>query len=226
MLALRVDLQFLDHRVAERALRQHALDRDLQRAARKAVVHLAEAGLVHAARIAAVAVVDLVLFLAAGHAQLGSIDDDDEVTGVDVGRVLGLVLAAQTQRNLARKAPQHLVAGVDEQPVALDFVVLGRKGLHGIHPGKGASAPCRQPICGASCTAASSTDRTPRGPEWPSCKAERRKSLPPAASAREALNSIRSRGCDASHKKNWPGPEGPGRIHLKEGGGDIGWAPK
>ena len=55
------------------------------------------------------AVVDLVLGLVAGDAQLVDVDDDDEVAGVHVRRVDRLVLAAQAQRDLAGEAAQHLV---------------------------------------------------------------------------------------------------------------------
>ena len=48
-----VELELLQHRVAERALGQHALHRLFQRAAREARLHLAEVGRRDAARIAA-----------------------------------------------------------------------------------------------------------------------------------------------------------------------------
>ena len=56
---------------------------------------LAQRALAEAARVAGVAVVDLVVELLAGHADPLAVDDDDEVAGVDVRRVLRLALAAQ-----------------------------------------------------------------------------------------------------------------------------------
>src|SRR6185369_15436872 len=110
-------LEFLDHRVAERALGQHALDGLFQRAAGMLGLHVAEVGGTDAARIARVAVVHLVLVFRARHTELGSIDDDDEVTGVDVRRVNGLVFAAQTESNFAGYSSEHLIGGVNHKPL-------------------------------------------------------------------------------------------------------------
>ena len=127
-----VALELLQHLVAERALGQHALDGLLERAAGEALLHLREIGRRDAARVAAVAVVELVLGLVAGDAELLDVGDDDEVAGVHVRRVDGLVLAAQAQRDLARETAEDLVRGVDDEPVPLDFVRLGGKGFHGV----------------------------------------------------------------------------------------------
>jgi hypothetical protein len=58
-----VALHLLQHRVAQRALGQHALDRLLEDAAGEALLQLGEVGFVDAARVAGVAVVLLVLAL-------------------------------------------------------------------------------------------------------------------------------------------------------------------
>src|SRR5690606_21531717 len=80
--------------------------------------------------VAAVAVVLLVFGLVAGDAKLRGVDHDDEVAGVDVRREFGLVLAPQAQGDLGGQPTEHLVAGVDDEPVALDLVRLGGKRLH------------------------------------------------------------------------------------------------
>ena len=105
----RVALELLDHLVAERALGQHALDGLLERAAREARLHLRERRRRDAARVARVAVVELVVGLVAGHAELVDVGHDDEVARVHVRRVDRLVLAAQAERDLAGEAAQHLV---------------------------------------------------------------------------------------------------------------------
>src|SRR5574340_903385 len=71
-----VALELLQHRVAERTLGQHALDGLLEHAPRKARLHLAERARRDPARVAAVTVVELVVGLAAGHADLLDVGDD------------------------------------------------------------------------------------------------------------------------------------------------------
>jgi len=77
-----------------------------------------------------VAVIFLVECLVAGHAHLGGVDHDNVVTSVDVGRVNGLVLAAQTAGNLGRQASQDQIIGVDHEPVVFDFMRFSGKGFH------------------------------------------------------------------------------------------------
>ena len=55
------------------------------------------------------------------------------VASVHVRGVNGFVLATQTVRDGARQTSQHEVSGVYHEPVALDFVRLGRKSLHVIN---------------------------------------------------------------------------------------------
>src|SRR6476619_4674986 len=97
-----VALELLDHRVAERALRQHALHRLFEGTAGKPCLHLAERRRPDSARIAAVPVIELVLGLVAGYAYLLDVGDDDEVAGVHVRRVDRLVLTAEPRRDLGR----------------------------------------------------------------------------------------------------------------------------
>src|SRR5437763_16997043 len=78
-----------------------------------------------AAGIAGVAVVDLVGLLVAGHTELGGVDDDDEVAGIDVRRVNGLVLAAQSEGSFAGYPTEHLVGGVNHKPLVLHVSGLG-----------------------------------------------------------------------------------------------------
>ena len=77
--------------------------------------------------IAAVAPVELVGALVAGDRDLLGVDDDDEVAGVAVRRVLGLALAAQGVGDLGRQPAEGLALGVDDVPVAL---AVGRVWQH------------------------------------------------------------------------------------------------
>jgi hypothetical protein len=63
--------------------------------------------------------------LAGSHEDLGGIDDDHVVTGVDVGSKDRAVLAAKHAGDLARKAAENKAVGVDNAPNALKLTRLG-----------------------------------------------------------------------------------------------------
>src|SRR5262249_45586369 len=95
-----------------------------------ALEHVAEPALAQAPRIAAVAAVDLVAKLVAGHAHLLGVDDDDEIAGVNVRCVLRRRLRTQRVRDLGRQASEGLALGIDDEPVALAALGCCDKGLH------------------------------------------------------------------------------------------------
>ena len=74
--------------------------------------------------------VHLLVELLAGDRDLLGVDDDDEVAGVDVRRVLRLVLAAERVGDLRRETAERLAVGVDDVPVAGDLARLCVPGLH------------------------------------------------------------------------------------------------
>ena len=131
-----VHLELLDHGVAERAFGQHAFDGFFKRAARVFGLHVTKVSRRDAARVTRVAIVNFVDRLGAGHTQLGCIDDDDEVTGIDVRRINGLVLAAQTARHFGGYMTKNEVVGVNHEPAVLDVLRFGGKGFHGNDPGQ------------------------------------------------------------------------------------------
>jgi hypothetical protein len=92
-------------------------------------LHVAEVGGTDAARVTRVAVVDLVSGLGARDTELGCIDDDDEVTGIDVRRVNGLVFAAQTESNFAGYSSEDLVGRVNHKPLVHHVSGFGAEGL-------------------------------------------------------------------------------------------------
>ncbi len=96
--------------------------------------HLLERLGLHVADRAGVPVVDLVLQLAAGDADLLGVDHDDEVAGIDVRGVDGLVLAAQPMGQGRGQAAQRLAFGVHEVPVTPDGIRLGGECFHAIGP--------------------------------------------------------------------------------------------
>ena len=75
-------------------------------------------------------VVELLVELLAGDRDLLGVDDDHEVAGVHVRRVLRLALAAQRVRDARGETPERLAFGVDEIPALLDLAGLGIPGLH------------------------------------------------------------------------------------------------
>src|SRR6478752_3555110 len=127
-----VDLELVGHLTAEAVVREHALDRLLDGALGVGLEQLGVRGGTQTARVARVAVGELLLTLLAGQRDLAGVDDDDEVATVDVRRERRLVLAAQQRRGLGREAAEHDVGGVDDDPVALQVGGLGAERAHGI----------------------------------------------------------------------------------------------
>ena len=130
MLAGRVDLQLLEHRVTEWALGQHAFDRNLERAGGESRLHFRKRGRVYAAGIGAVTVVDLAFRLVARDAKLSDIDHHDIVAGVHVRGKLRLVLASQPARDFGGEPAEHFAARVDNIPVTLNVVGFGGECSH------------------------------------------------------------------------------------------------
>ena len=103
---------------AERVLREHAADGLLDGPLGVLLEQLDVADGLEAAGVAGVAVGLLLLALRAGQRHLAGVDDDDEVTGVDVRRERRLVLAPQQDGDLAGQAAEHDVGRVDDVPAA------------------------------------------------------------------------------------------------------------
>jgi len=70
------------------------------------------------------------ILLLASNPDLVGVDDDDEVTSVNVWRENGLFFSAQKICRLHRDATKHLIFGIDQPPFAVDFTGFGRKRLH------------------------------------------------------------------------------------------------
>jgi hypothetical protein len=130
MLVAGVHLQLAQHRVAERAFGQHAFHGLGEHALGLGRVRFRERLRLQAARKAGVVVVHLALGLAAGDPDLRRVDHDDEIAGVHVRRVFGLMLAAQARGDLDREATQHLVLSVDDDPAVLDLARFCRESCH------------------------------------------------------------------------------------------------
>ena len=83
-----------------------------------------------AAGVAGVAVGDLLGLLARGEHDLGRVDHDDVVAGVDVGGEDRLVLAPQQAGDLGGHATEHQPVGVDDVPGPRHVGRLGRERGH------------------------------------------------------------------------------------------------
>src|SRR5690606_30120215 len=162
-----VDLELLQLVATERGLRQHAADGLLDDALGEARQQLCVVRRLEAARVPGVAVGDLVVELAAGEGDLLRVDDDDEVTVVDVRGEARLVLPTEQGGDVGRQSAEDDVGSVDDVPVLLDvaglrcvrahgrslrFSVVGRTGARGALPpmvwwcSLRASAPLRRRV--------------------------------------------------------------------------------
>src|SRR4051794_35674563 len=105
---------------AERPARNHAFDRFLKHALGEAALeHLARGDLFNAAGETGVLVIDFVIELAAGEADLAGVDDDHMVAAVDMRGEARLVLAAEDIGDDRRKAADDQPFGVDQMPFLL-----------------------------------------------------------------------------------------------------------
>src|SRR5208283_2134850 len=120
-----VDLQLPEHLVTERTFGKHALDRAPDDLFRLVLKLLGVADRPQSAWVAAVAVGERPASLAGCHDDLGGVDDDHVVTGVDMGGEDGTVLAAKHAGDLAREPPEDEAVGVDDAPNALQLARLG-----------------------------------------------------------------------------------------------------
>ena len=134
MLCASVNLELHAHCTTERVLGEHALYCVLDNALGMLLHGLLEGFALQAAGITAVTIVFLAGSLNARDLDLVSVDDYDEVAGVNVRRVGGLVLTLENMSGLRSDATKNLVLSVDEKPFALNFVGLCVIGLHSVPP--------------------------------------------------------------------------------------------
>jgi hypothetical protein len=126
----RVALQLLEHRITERALREHAFNGVLEYTIRILGVHLVECSFVDAAWETGVAEIGFLSGFIASHTQFVDIGYDDEITGIHVWRKNGFVFAAQTKRNLARQSAEHLIGAIKQEPILFDISRFGGISFH------------------------------------------------------------------------------------------------
>ena len=109
---------------------QHALDRELDSTLGVLVEQLLQARGLQIAQVARVVVIELVGHLLTGHSNLASVDDHDVIAGVDVRRVGGFVLAAQTHGGAGKEPSERLVGRVDQVPITTYRSRIREDGSH------------------------------------------------------------------------------------------------
>ena len=129
MLGTGINLQVHEQSVTQTGLGQHALDGFLDEESRFLGQIVGRRSVALSARISGVTRVDLVGHLVARELHLLRVDDDDIVTAVHVGRVAGLVLAAEDLGDLRSKTSQYLVRSVDDNPFLGYRRCIGRDSL-------------------------------------------------------------------------------------------------
>jgi len=130
-----VDAQVAHDLAEERTAREHALHGLLDHAlGETALENGLGRALLDAARKPGVVIVHLLIALAAGEDHLVGVDDNDVVAAVDVGRIGGLVLAAQAHRHDRGETAHDEALRVDQNPLLLDLGGLQRSRLHRVDP--------------------------------------------------------------------------------------------
>jgi hypothetical protein len=124
---------------AERSARDHPFDGLFEDALGKAAFeHLARSHTLDATRKAGVLVVDLLVELAPGEADLVGVDDDHVVAAVNVRREAWLVLPPKHVGDDRRHSANNQPIGVDQMPFLVNFRRLCRlrrfhQRLHGLN---------------------------------------------------------------------------------------------
>jgi hypothetical protein len=111
-----VHLQFAVHRFPHLRLGQHAVHRVFDQLGWLPLPDQAGALLAQAAFVAAMLAVNLLIFLAPGHLDLGGIDHDHEIARIDERGVGRFVLALEQAGRERRETSEHLALRVDDVP--------------------------------------------------------------------------------------------------------------
>ena len=130
MLLSSIHLQLPVHRATQRVARQHTFHRQLNHLLRCPLNHLREVSFLQSTRVTRVAIIHFVLGFVTRDLHLLRIHNDNEVTCVDVRRVLSLMFPAQATRNFGRKTTKRYAIGVDHEPIVLGCFWFGANRLH------------------------------------------------------------------------------------------------
>src|SRR5580693_7584688 len=112
--------------MAESILRQHPLDRNFEQPLGLLVKHLARRGLANSAWPRRMPIVHLALQLRSRQANLGGVDNHDEVAGILVRSVVGTRLASEKARGARGNSSKRALARIDHNPVTVAQSTLSR----------------------------------------------------------------------------------------------------
>lgn len=125
-----IDLKFLGQFSSKRAFGQHAFDSMGNDAVGVTLTLFFEANAALTAGEAGVMPVELRALFVARDFHFFCIHDDNEVTGIAVGRVDGLVFATQDRGRASRQSAEDYFLSIDDKPAALYGVSLCAFGFH------------------------------------------------------------------------------------------------
>ena len=74
----------------------------------------------------------LLLFLFSGHTDLLGVNDHDKVTSIDMRRENRFLFAAQKPGRLHGDVTEHLIFGIDQPPLAVDFITFAENVFIGV----------------------------------------------------------------------------------------------
>ena len=134
MIGARIDLQFLNHLIGKFVFGQHATNCVVDQILWFTLLAIAIA-FQPKPRVPGVPGVVTVIHLPARHANFLGIDDDHEITAINMRCVLRAVLAHQDHCNIACQTAEDLVARVDDVPLLFNLAWLGHEAWlshHGI----------------------------------------------------------------------------------------------
>src|SRR5258705_9331563 len=126
MVSAGIDVELADHLLAQAVLRKHPANGpsdDLLGTPREKALEALRA---QPARIAGVPDVLLRLELASGDLDLGGVQHDHWIAGVDVRRERGAVLSAEQRRDARRETTEGRAIGIHDSPLALYLCALDR----------------------------------------------------------------------------------------------------
>ena len=129
MLRAGIDFELLELFAAEAAFRHHAPNGVQNHAFRMLLADDVRRLLTQTAHVAGVVLIDLSGVLTAGQHDLFRVDDDDEVTGIQMRGVDSLVTAAENVGDLNGKTTENLAFGIDNVPLAFNFIDFRKIGL-------------------------------------------------------------------------------------------------
>ena len=120
-----INLEFAINRTPQAVVRNHAANSSLDQKLRMTLTTRREILRLMPAHIPREAHVRFLQIFLARNADFGGIDDDYEITRVNVWCVDGLALATKKIGSLYRDMTEVLVGSIDDPPVAMDLVTLG-----------------------------------------------------------------------------------------------------